>query len=248
MNSQSIVDELEAKADFNRAENSQRFFKTSDGQYGEGDIFIGVNMPDQRIIAKKYKELRFPELKELFLSPVHEHRMTANLILLYKELNQEVYEFYLDILKNYTTSQIAPSFGVIGPRSGVDNWDLVDASTHKIIGKYIGHNGPSQVLYDLAASSQLWQNRSAIVSTWWLIAKRNRLDETFELAEIFLTHKHDLMHKATGWMLREAGKKDELRLRQFIDENIALIPRTMLRYSIERLDARDRKKYLSIKV
>lgn len=248
MNSQSIVDELEAKADFNRAENSQRFFKTSDGQYGEGDIFIGVNMPDQRIIAKKYKELKFSELKELFLSPVHEHRMTANLILIYKELNQDVYDFYLDILKNNTTSQIAPDFTVKGSRSGVDNWDLIDASTHKIIGKHVGHKGSSQVLYDLVASSELWQNRSAIVSTWWLITKYNRLDETFKLAEIFLTHKHDLMHKATGWMLREAGKKDELRLRQFIDENIAVMPRTMLRYSIERLDARDRKKYLSIKV
>ncbi len=224
-----ITDELQAIATPQRAEASTWFFKTGKGQYGEGDVFIGVSNPDLRAVCKKHLSLKFEELQELLDSEIHEYRMAALIILVEQmkkakgEAQQEIYEFYLD-----NTHRI-------------NNWDLVDCSARDIVGLYLFDKDHS-ILYDMARTDHLWTQRIAIIATHYFINKKQFLD-TLKISEILLSHKHDLIHKAVGWMLREAWKKQgEEQVEAFLEQNISRIPRTALRYAIEKMSD-ERKKY-----
>lgn len=208
----------------------QSFFKTGKGQYAEGDIFIGLTVPSSRKIAKKYFNLSFPEIEKLLSSKIHEERLIALLILVYnfqkfEEKRKEIYSFYI---KN---------------KKFVNNWDLVDLSSDKIVGAYLIDKSKS-ILYKLAKSKNLWDRRIAIVSTFYFI-KHNKFEDTFKLANILMFDREDLIQKATGWMLREAGKRNKFVLVNYLKENYKRMPRTMLRYSIEKFEKKIRKKYLN---
>jgi len=216
-----------------KAEFFPRFFKTGKGEYGEGDIFIGVTVPDQRSIAKEfYNKISLEELSELLSSKIHEHRLTALLMLVYKfertkdKIQQkEIIDFYLKHTKH------------------INNWDLVDTSCYKILGRYCFENQDSKILEKLSDSDDMWEKRMAIVGTMFHIKKREfELTKTFALKN--LKHPHDLMHKANGWLLREMGKMNESELLNFLDLHYKEMPRTCLRYAIEKLDEELRQDYL----
>lgn len=196
-----------------------RFFKTGKGEYGEGDRFIGVVVPNIRLVAKEFKDASFTTIKELLASPWHEMRLCGLLILVQqsrKEVSREVFDFYLSVTDR------------------INNWDLVDLTAPQIVGGYL-LDKPRDVLYRLAESPLLWDNRIAIVSTVTFI-RRGDLEDTYQLATKMMGHPHDLMHKAIGWMLREAGKKDSERLYDYVEAHRLEMPRTMLRYAIEKFD------------
>ena len=222
-----LREEIKSKAAAERALVSQRFFKTAKGEYGEGDIFIGLTVPQSREISKNYKELSFDELKELLRSKIHEERLIALYILVFKFKKEpkQVFDFYLKNTKF------------------VNNWDLVDSSAHLIVGEYL-MDKPRDLLYSLARSENLWEKRISIISTFQFIRK-NQFDDTVKIAEILMNDKHDLIHKAVGWMLREMGKKSEKTLEDFLKKHCTKMPRTMLRYSIEKLSAEKKKLYMS---
>ena len=204
-----------------------RFFKTGKGQYGEGDKFLGVTIPNIRVIAKKFSDVSFDVIEELIHSPWHEMRMCALLILVnnsQKEVSEDTFNFYLSQTKH------------------INNWDLVDLSAPQIVGKYLIDKN-RDTLYKLSESNLLWDNRIAIVSTLTFI-RNNDLDDTYKLSLKMMHHKHDLMHKSIGWMLREAGKRDAKRLYDFVNKYKTIMPRTMLRYSIEKFDADTRKELM----
>ena len=222
-----IFNALSVRSDEEKKIVLPRFFKTGKGQYGEGDQFLGVTVPNIRDVAKEYNDISFDAIKELINSPWHEMRMCALLILVNnskKIVTKETFDFYLSHTKH------------------INNWDLVDLSAPQIVGKYL-LNKDRDILYKLAESDLLWDNRIAIVSTLTFI-RSNDLDDTFKLSLKMMQHKHDLMHKSIGWMLREAGKRDEKRLYDFIMEYKPIMPRTMLRYSIEKFDADTRKELM----
>lgn len=205
-----------------------RFFKTGKGQYGEGDKFLGVTVPNIREVAKEFKDVDFDVIKELIKNPWHEMRMCALLILVNnskKNVTKETFDFYLSQTQY------------------INNWDLVDLSAPQIVGKYL-LDKERDVLYRLSESELLWDNRIAIVATLTFI-RNNDLDDTYNLSLKMMNHKHDLMHKAIGWMLREAGKRDTERLYRYVKENKHIMPRTMLRYSIEKFDSETRKELMS---
>jgi 3-methyladenine DNA glycosylase AlkD len=214
-------------ADEVRARGLAWFFKTGPGQYGEGDRFLGITVPAQRKIAGRYRHLPLSDLKKLLASPIHEHRFTALTILVAKyqasdeRTRSEVFDFYLKNAKL------------------VNNWDLVDTSGPCIVGAHLLAR-PRRVLYRLAKSPNLWERRIAIVSTLAFI-RRGDLADVFAIAKILLGDEHDLMHKATGWMLREAGKRSLPDLLDFLALNYAALPRTTLRYAIERLPEEQRR-------
>lgn len=223
-----IYDALAARSDEEKKIILPRFFKTGKGQYGEGDKFLGVTVPNIRTVANEFKDTDFEIIEELMHSPWHEMRMCALLILVNnskKEVTKETFDFYLSQTKY------------------INNWDLVDLTAPQIIGKYL-INKDRDILYKLAESDLLWDNRIAIVSTLAFI-RNNDLDDTYKLSIKMMYHKHDLMHKAIGWMLREAGKRDTGRLYNFVKEHKNIMPRTMLRYSIEKFDKETRKKLMS---
>ncbi len=228
-----LVRDLLALADKKKAAFFPSFFKTGKGQYGEGDVFIGVTVPQTRSIAKKYRKLSLKEIDRLLKDKRHEVRLCVLLVLVDQFQRAEgidrktIYQFYLDHLE------------------WVNNWDLVDLSSYKIVGEYLLDKDRT-VLRKMARSKHLWTERVAIVSTFAFIRK-GELQDTFEIAEILLEHPHDLLHKAVGWMLREAGKRNEVALKRFLDENAMVMPRTMLRYAIEKFDERERKRYLALK-
>ncbi len=204
-----------------------RFFKTGKGQYGEGDQFLGVTVPNIREVSKEYNDISFDVIKELISSPWHEMRMCALLILVNnskKSVTKETFDFYLS-QTNY-----------------INNWDLVDLSAPQIVGQFL-LDKERDILYKLSESDLLWDNRIAIVSTLTFI-RNNDLDDTYRLSLKMMHHKHDLMHKSIGWMLREAGKRDAKRLYDFVMANKAIMPRTMLRYSIEKFDTETRKELM----
>ncbi|UQB70601.1 DNA alkylation repair protein [Epilithonimonas zeae] len=216
-----------------KAEFFPRFFKTGKGEYGEGDVFIGVTVPDQRIVAKEfYNKISLEELSELLSSKIHEHRLTSLLMLVYKfekikdKIQQkEIIDFYLKHTKH------------------INNWDLVDTSCYKILGRYCFENQDSKILEKLSDSDDMWEKRMAIVGTMFHIKKREfELTKTFALKN--LKHPHDLMHKANGWLLREMGKMNENELLNFLDLHYKEMPRTCLRYAIEKLDEELRQDYL----
>lgn len=231
--SEEVVKALKEIADPKIAEHSGRFFKSGEGEYGEGDQFLGVRVPNQRKIAKKYRDLAFPEIKKLLQSDYHEVRLTAILILVYKyqkakkiEEHEKIYQFYINHLE------------------GVNNWDLVDSSAKFIAGHFLfEYNQDRSVLYKLSDSDDLWERRIAIMTTFYFVDQGD-FDLTLELAEKYLIASEDLIHKATGWMLREIGKQDEELLRKFLNKHYQEMPRTMLRYAIEKLDEPLRQKYL----
>ena len=224
------------KQDLNKLEHKekakilQRFFKTNKGEYGEGDIFLGIKVPEQRKIANKY-DLNLKQIQELLSSKIHEYRLTAlfTLIQKYKKANQtekqEIFNFYLKNTNN------------------INNWDLVDLSAPKILGDYL-LNKERTTIYQLAKSNNLWENRISILSTYQFI-KNNQFEDTLNISKILLTNKHDLIHKAVGWMLREIGKKDLQILERFLKQHHKQMPRTMLRYTIERFSKAKRKVYLT---
>ena len=197
------------------------FFKTKKGQYGYGDIFWGINIPTQRVIAKNNIELKLSEVQKLLNHKVHEVRMTGILILVYKfkkadeKLKSSINKFYLKNSKK------------------INNWDLVDVSVRDIIGEYLLKKD-RKILYKLAKSKNLWERRMSIVATWAFIRQRE-LEDTYKLALELMNDSHDLIHKAVGWMLREAGKRDEKRLIEFLKEYKNKMPRVMYSYAKERI-------------
>jgi len=217
-----------------RASHSQRFFKTGKGEYGEGDQFLGVTVPDQRTVARQYRELALAEIKRLLASKIHEHRLTALFILVmrYKKAKtpaqkQTLVKFYLD------------------NRSKINNWDLVDSSAPYILGDYLLDTN-RHILDELVRSKIVWDRRIAVVATFKFIDVGDFAD-SFHLAEILLTDQHDLIQKAVGWMLREIGKRDQNAERFWLDKHYQKMPRTMLRYAIEKFPPALRQSYLKVK-
>jgi 3-methyladenine DNA glycosylase AlkD len=205
----------------------QRFFKTGPGEYGEGDVFVGVKVPPVRTVAKEFADLSLPQLDKVLKSPIHEHRATALVILAERAKRadlaegKELYDFYL------------------ARTARINNWDLVDISCRDVVGGYLLATNSPNSLKPLAKSKLLWDRRIAIVSTWTFI-RAGELQPTFELSVQLINDSHDLMHKAVGWMLREAGKKDRAALEAFLAEHAHELPRTALRYSIERFSPEER--------
>lgn len=237
--------DLRHLANPSKAQILQRFFKTGPGEYGAGDVFLGIQVPLQRQIAKKYAQLKLNDLEKLFHSKIHEYRLVALLILVdqYTRGSQadknKIFCFYL---KNSRF---------------INNWDLVDLSAPKIVGDYLfnyahhptGETSPSRhpnkkILYSLAQSKNLWQRRIAVISTLEFI-RHYDFGATLKLAKILLTDRHDLIHKAVGWMLREVGKRDQKILEKFLNQHAHQMPRAMLRYALEKLPAPKRKHYLN---
>jgi 3-methyladenine DNA glycosylase AlkD len=231
----SIQKEIYASKDPVRAKNLARFFKTGKGEYGEGDIFLGIQVPRQREIAKKYVHLGLDEIQKLLSSKIHEERLIALLILTYKfnkarDERKEIFEFYLKNSKH------------------INNWDLVDLSAPKIAGNFLFFNeNEREILYKFAKSKNLWEKRIAILSTFEFI-KNNEFQDSFDIAKILLQDEHDLIHKAVGWMLREIGKKDIKKEEEFLKQHYKKMPRTMLRYAIEKFNEKKRKAYLQNKI
>ena len=218
-----------------QAKLNMRFYKTGKGEYSENDIFLGLVSAQNRALAKKYyKSMQLTELEELLQNKFHEIRMTAlfMLVLKYKQgdfmLKKQIFDIYINN---------APQ---------INNWDLVDNSAPYIAGDFACNYGVTDVLRYLAKSGNLWAERISIVASLYMIKKRD-FDYPLEICEYFLSHKHDLIHKAVGWMLREIGKADEKTLENFLDRYTLKMPRTTLRYAIERFPEEKRKHYLLLK-
>ena len=224
------------KKDLNKLKNKEKakilagFFKTGKGEYGEGDIFLGIIVPEQLKIAKKYFDLNLNGLNKLIFSKIHEYRLVSLLILINKynkvdnKEKKKIFSFYLKNIKY------------------INNWDLVDLSAPNIIGDYL-LDKDRKILYKLAKSKNLWEKRISIISTYRFI-KENNFNDTLKISEILLNDEHDLIHKAVGWMLREVGKKDQAIEEKFLRKYHKVMPRTMLRYAIEKFDENKRKFYL----
>lgn len=220
-----------------KAEILSGYFKTKKGEYGEGDTFLGLTVPQQRMIAKKYwNKLNFDALRNLLSEDIHEYRLVALLIMVlqYEKSKKEI-DFQKKMIEFY-----------LSQTSRINNWDLVDTSCYKILGNYCFHQKREDLLYDLADSDNLWEKRIAVVSTMYYI-KQNSLEIVPEIVLNNLNHSHDLMHKANGWMLREMGKKDDQKLIQFLDEYTLQMPRTTLRYAVEKIDPVLKDYYMKLK-
>jgi 3-methyladenine DNA glycosylase AlkD len=213
----------------------QRYFKSGAGEYGEGDEFIGVRMGQVFALAKEFQAMSPSEIEKLLESPIHEVRAGAVSIMDFQARNRktsaerkkELFDLYLR------------------RHDRINNWDLVDRSAPHVMGGYLSDK-PRKVLYKLARSKNVWERRTAIVSTWYFVRKDD-LDDTFKIAEILLADKHDLIHKAAGGWLREAGKRDQQRLLDFLEKHAGRMPRTFLRYAIEHLDKKTRDYYLGLR-
>lgn len=233
MTAQDVMGEMAKYASDIRAADLQWFFKTGPGEYGEGDSFIGLRVPDIRKVCKLFKDLPLGEVRKLIESPIHEHRM-AGLILLTMQYpkSQEkaaIYDLYIEELS----------------KGNINNWDLVDVTCRAVVGEYLRNDRTK--LYKLAKSDSLWERRVAIVSTFPYIASGDA-STSLELAELLLHDKHDLMHKAVGWTLREVGKRCDRRLLlDFLDIHASTMPRTALRYAIEHLPEETRQHYLRVR-
>lgn len=227
-----IEDALRQKAIPEKAAFFPRFFKTGKGEYGEGDQFLGVTVPEQRRIAIEYwKAVTIDELGELIQSPYHEVRLTSIFILVAK----------FQKAKKQDEKKIWADF-YLKHRSWVNNWDLVDSSAHLILGDYLLDKDRS-LLFDLAKSGILWDQRIAIMSTFYFIRKKD-FSDTLKVAEILLHHPHDLIHKAVGWMIREVGNRDFETANQFLLKHYQTMPRTMLRYAIEKFDPETKEFFM----
>lgn len=229
-NHQKIIKELNKLGSSTRASHSQRFFKTGPGEYGEGDVFLGLSVPEQRTIAKSYLSLTMVDIQKLLNNKIHEYRLVGLLILVaqYQQGNvdekRRVYNFYLKNTRN------------------INNWDLVDLSAPNIVGHYL-LTQPRKKLYTLAKSELLWERRIGILATFAFI-RINDFKDALALATILRDDEHDLMHKAVGWMLREVGKRNQAVEEVFLKKHYKKMPRTMLRYAIERFSDSKRKFYM----
>lgn len=228
-----LIADLKRLKDPTKAAFFPRFFKTGKGEYGEGDVFLGVTVPKIREISKRYRLLQRSKIKELLGSPIHEVRLCALCILVLqyekgdRAQKNQVVDFYLKNLK------------------GVNNWDLVDSSAAQILGKHLLSSGKDIALLEkFAGSDDLWKQRIAIVATHAFI-RAGKLEPTFHIARKLLHREHDLIHKAVGWMLREAGKKDWAALEKFLKKHSKKMPRTMLRYAIEKFPEAKRRFYMN---
>ena len=224
--------DLAALADAERAANVAWFFKTGKGQYGEGDRFLGIPVPLLRKTALRYRDLALADIGRLLASRIHEHRAAALEILVAQYERESSEKARGRIVRFY-----------LAHTSGINNWDLVDASAPYILGNYL-KTRPRDPLYKLAASPNLWERRIAIVSTLAFI-KCGEIEDTFRIAGLLLSDDHDLIHKAVGWALREAGKVSRDALLNFLANHYVLIPRTALRYAIEHFDPEQRKQILA---
>ncbi|OGK47890.1 DNA alkylation repair protein [Candidatus Roizmanbacteria bacterium RIFCSPLOWO2_01_FULL_40_13] len=226
--------DLHKLANPEKAKLLQRFFKTGKGEYGEGDIFLGIMVPQQRKIACKYKNLKLSEIQRLLQSKIHEERLTPLFILVeqYKKADyadkKKIFDFYLKNTKN------------------INNWDLVDLSAPRIVGEYL-FDKDKTILYELVKSENFWERRIAVLATFYFINK-NQFADALKVGELLLEDNHDLIHKATGWMLREIGKRDQKAEEGFLSKYCKIMPRTMLRYAIERFSESMRKYYLGKKL
>ncbi len=226
----ALCAELDGAGDPERARHLQRFFRTGPGEYGEGDRFLGLRVPEVRAIARRHRELSLPDLAAVLASPWHEHRQAALLVLAdrYRRAapadRTAIASFYLERL------------------DAVNSWDLVDGSAPHILGAHLLERDRA-VLYELAGSGQLWRQRVAVLATFAFI-RAGQFRDTLRLAELLRDHPHDLIHKAVGWMLREIGKRDRGAAERFLDRHAAHMPRTMLRYAIERFEPERRRSYL----
>lgn len=230
MNAETIIKALKFFATKERKKSNEHFFKTAKGEYSEFDKFMGVRVPQTRQVAKQYfKEVDFAEIDKLINHPVHEVRHCGLITLVYQYQSgkqMEVFDYYINNLHT------------------VNNWDLVDSTTSQIIGDYLfNHQDKLSLLEDWAKSDNLWERRIAIVATWAFI-KQDEFTPTLKIAKLLLNDKHDLIHKAVGWMLREVYKKDTDTCKMFLRENYAQLPRTTLRYAIERMLESERQQYL----
>src|SRR3989344_7834319 len=226
----NLIKDLQKAKNLEQAKLLQRFFKTGKGEYGEGDVFLGIKVPATREIAKKYTGLNIKNIEMLLKSKIHEYRL-AGLLILVEKFNKadergkgDIFNFYLKNTKN------------------INNWDLVDLSAPSIIGEFLVDKSKN-VLYKLAESKSLWERRISVISTFAFI-KKNKFQDTFRISQALLKDEHDLMHKAVGWMLRETGKRDQELLERFLRKNYKEMLRTMLRYSIQKFPEKLRKKYL----
>lgn len=283
----SLIKELNQLANPEKAKNLARFFKTGQGEYGEGDIFLGITVPEQRALVKKYQNLNLNDCQKLLKSKIHEHRLVALLILVAKFKKFQKYSIYQSSLSSPRLRGGVPQSGTEGcinsttpsplrratpPQRGgevinksaqnqykiqqkifnlylknakyINNWDLVDLSAPNIVGNYL-LDKDRKILYRLANSKNLWQRRIAILATFEFI-KNNQFDDSIKIAKILLNDNHDLIHKAVGWMLREIGKRDQKLLENFLNQHAHQMPRTMLRYSIEKFPEKKRLYYLKI--
>lgn len=213
-----------------RAKALQWFFKTGKGEYGEGDIFLGVQVGACRATAQKYKQLALLDIASLLKSKIHEERLVALLILVNKfqagtdKEKKKIFDFYLKNTKY------------------INNWDLVDLSAGKIVGQYL-ISKPKTILYKLARSKNIWEKRISIIATSQFIAN-NKFSDTLKISKILLKDQHDLIHKAVGWMLREVGKRSLRDQEKFLRKHYKKMPRTMLRYAIEKFPEKKRQAYL----
>lgn len=225
-----ILEEIIAHGNKEDAAHLSRFFKSGKGEYGEGDIFLGIKVPTVRSVAKKYyQEITLDDIQILIKNPYHEVRLMALMLMVFvyekTEQKQEIFDLYMKNIEY------------------INNWDLVDLSCHKIVGHFLHTNKNFEPIYKLANTNHLWSNRIAVVSQYYFI-KKSDFTHILALSEKFLTHKHDLMHKAVGWMLREMGKMDEKPLYDFLDKHHKSMPRTMLRYSLEKLPKDKKEHYM----
>jgi 3-methyladenine DNA glycosylase AlkD len=231
MNANEVRHVLHSLATADAAASAIRFFKSGPGQYGEGDQFIGVRVPEIRKLSRRFRELPLDEVETLFSSPIHEERMLALFILVgsfvtgSSQQRKTIYSFYRDNIKY------------------VNNWDLVDSSAPAIVGGYLVDKLRKPLLR-MAKSTSLWERRIAIIATQHFI-RLNEFDDTLTISQILLKDDQDLIHKAVGWMLREVGGRELGTLESFLDANAALMPRTMLRYAIEHFSKEKRQKYLA---
>ena len=230
MNAVLAKKELHSHIKRGKAEGFSRFFKTGKGEYGEGDLFLGVMVPETRKVAKAFKAINFTEIKKLLDSKYHEERLLGVLILVENFVvgtetdKEKIYKFYIKNIRR------------------INNWDLVDLSAPKIVGGYLNKKD-KKILIKFAKSRNLWERRISIIATFYFISKNN-FTETLKISEMLLCDKHDLIHKAVGWMLREVGKRAFSIEEDFLAKNHLKMPRTMLRYAIEKFPEHKRCKYL----
>ena len=233
MKASAVKKSLAKEAEPKRIFDLQWFFKTKKGEYAEGDKFIGVRVPNQRKVAKQYQLLPLTEIEQLLQSPIHEHRLTALFILLWqfkkadKSEQKRIVELYWRNTKY------------------INNWDLVDSSAPRLIGAYYADKD-RKILYQKARSKNLWERRISIIACAWFISRHEDFIDALKISEILLADEHDLIHKAVGWMLREVGNKDRKVEEDFLKKFANQMPRTMLRYAIEKFPEDKRKSYLKV--
>jgi len=225
-----LREKLEEQSNPKKAKLLQRFFKTGKGEYGEGDVFLGISVPETRKIAKEFCNIKLEEIQNSLNSEIHEERLAALLVLIEKmkksDEKEKIFNLYLKNAKN----------------NRINNWDLVDLSAPRIVGGFL-LDKDRKILYGLVKGN-LWERRISALACFAFIKEKD-FSDALKISEILLKDKHDLMHKAVGWMLREIGKRDKQELEKFLKKNYKIMPRTMLRYSIEKFSDKERKAYLS---